>query len=209
VGLVRDARINYLKDPPPPLVIRPIAQEPGEFLYGIEARVRGPASQVMPAIREALRSVDKHLPVQEFATLGEYLRRGLQSQQFVSELVGLFSGLALVLAAIGLYGVMAYSVARRTNEIGIRLALGAAPGQVRWLVLGDTLRLVVGGLVIGIILLIPSLGLVRSLVYGFSPRDPATLGVAVLILLAAGVLAGTVPAWRAARVDPVTALRAD
>jgi ABC-type antimicrobial peptide transport system permease subunit len=163
----------------------------------------------MPAIREALRSVDKNLPIQEFATLGDYLRRGLQSQQFVSELVGLFSALALLLAAIGLYGVMAYSVARRTNEIGIRLALGAAPGQVRWLVLGDTLRLVVGGLVIGMILLIPSLGLVGSLVYGFSPRDPATVGVAALILLSAGILAGTVPAWRAARVDPATALRAD
>jgi predicted permease len=209
VGVVRDARLNAIRQAPPRIVFRPAAQLPAEYLQGIEARVAGDPVRAIPAIQTTLAAVDRNLPIREIATFDDLLRRGLRSERFVSELVGLFGGLALVLAAIGLYGVMAYSVARRTNEMGVRLALGAAPAKVRWLVLRDSLAMVSLGLVLGTLILIPLLGLARDLVYGFSPRDPVTPLVAASVLLAAGLVAGTVPAWRASRVDPATALRAE
>lgn len=209
IGVVRDARVNAIKDVPPRMAYYPFAQAKSEYPNGIEVRFDGPAGTVAPLIRAAIASVDRNLPVREIVTLDELLGRGLRQQALVSQLAGLFSILALLLASIGLYGVMAYTVAQRSTELGVRLALGAKPGEVRGVVLRDTLRIVVIGLAAGVVILLPSLGIVQSLVYGVSPRDPATLVSAALLLLLVGALAGFVPAWRASRIDPARALRAE
>jgi putative ABC transport system permease protein len=115
----------------------------------------------------------------------------------------------VIVAVLGLYGTIAYSVARRTNEIGVRLALGASPGQVRHMVLRETLTLVGAGVLAGVALVVPAGKAAGALLYGLSPRDPRTLVIASALVLATGLIVGAVPAWRASRVDPTRALRAD
>ncbi|MEO8448993.1 MAG: ABC transporter permease [Gemmatimonadota bacterium] len=209
VGVVRDAKVNELREATPRMVFHPLAQAPEEFISSIEARISGPVALVVPAVKRAVASVDQNLPIRDVTTVGELLERGLQREQFASELASLFGALAALLASIGLYGMISYSVARRTNELGIRLALGAKPKEVRWLVIRETLSLVAGGLGLGLLLLLPLVGAMRRLVYGLSPRDPATIVFAAGLLLLIGALAGAIPAWRASRVDPATALRAE
>jgi predicted permease len=209
VGVVRDARVNKIREMPPRMAYYPLAQRRSEYAASVEIRIDGSVAAITPSIRAAIASVDRNIPVREIVTVAELLDRGLHPQLLVSQMAGLFSGMALLLAAIGLYGVMAYTVARRSNELGVRLALGARPSGLRWLVLGDTLGIVVIGLAIGVALLLPSLGVLGTLVYGLSPRDPWTLAMASALLLAVGALAGFIPAWRASRINPVTALRAD
>ena len=142
----------------------------------------------------------------------------MSQERMLALLAAVFGGLALILAAIGIYGVMAYAVARRTNEIGIRVALGARPDGVAWMILRETLLLAAAGVAIGVpavVGLSPVLdhvlapGWETGFVYGTKPNDPVTIVVAVSVLAAAGALAGYLPARRAARVDPMTALRHD
>jgi ABC-type antimicrobial peptide transport system permease subunit len=149
------------------------------------------------------------VPVRDIVTVGRYIERGLSRERMVAKLAGSFGILALILAAIGLYGVISYSVARRTNEMGVRLALGASPAGVSWLVLRESLSLVATGLVAGVALWFPVLGLTRSLVFEVSPHDPALLASSLGMIVIVGVVAGLVPAWRASRIDPIEAIRAD
>jgi predicted permease len=207
VGVVRDLRPNSLRETPKSLVFRPLAQGPGEYINSIEVRVAGPTAPVATALRAAVRNVDPQLPVRDIATLSDLLERGLSRERLVARLAGSFGILALLLAAIGLYGVMGYSVSRRTNEMGVRLALGASPGGVRMLVLRESLLLCVAGIVFGFVLLLPVRGITGRLVYGMSPRDPATVAIATGILLLVTAAAAFIPAWRASRIDPVDAIR--
>jgi ABC-type antimicrobial peptide transport system permease subunit len=161
----------------------------------------------MTALRSAIRQVDPMLPVREIVPLAELLERGLSRERLVARLAGSFGVLALLLAAIGLYGVMGYSVSRRTNEMGVRLALGASPGGVRLLVLRESLTMSAAGVVVGLALLIPVQGLIARLVYGASPRDPVTVTAAAGVLLAVTAAAAFIPAWLASRIDPVDAIR--
>ena len=209
VGVVGDARVNTLRGPVPRMVYHPAAQPAGRYLYSLEVRVIGAPQAMEAAVRSALAEVDPNLPVRDVAPVADLLARGLLQQRLVSRLATLFGALAALLAAIGLYGVLAYSVARRTNELGVRLALGARAAQLRWLVLRETLALVVLGVVAGLALLVPLVGLLRGMVFGLSPRDPTTMAGAALALLAVGAVAGMLPAWRASRVDPAEALRSD
>jgi predicted lysophospholipase L1 biosynthesis ABC-type transport system permease subunit len=190
------------------MMLLPLAQEP-DYVYSLEARFAGSPAAAATAIRRAIGAVDKNLPVREVVTVAELLERGVLRERMVSDLTGVFGLMAALLAAIGLYGVMSYSVARRTNELGVRLALGASPSGLRRLIVRDTLSIVGTGLVLGGLLLIPALGLIESQVYGMSPRDPGAIGLAAGILLAVGVLSAAIPAWKASRVDPVEALRRD
>jgi ABC-type antimicrobial peptide transport system permease subunit len=135
--------------------------------------------------------------------------RTISRERLLSRLTGLFGLLAVAVACLGLYGTVSYSVVRRTNEIGVRLALGADPGRVRWLVLRETLVLVAVGIAAGVGLSVATLGVAETMLFGLSPRDPATFAAAAAGLLAIGALAGAVPAWRASRVDPIRALRAN
>jgi predicted permease len=207
VGVVRDLRPNALRETPTSLVFRPLAQGPGEYINSIEVRIAGPTAPVAAALRAALKSVDPQLPVRDVATLSDLLERGLNRERLVARLAGSFGILALLLAAIGLYGVMGYSVSRRTNEMGVRLALGASPGGLRMLVLRESLALCIAGIVFGFVLLLPVKGLTGKLVYGMSPRDPATVVISTSILLLVTAAAAFVPAWRASRIDPVDAIR--
>jgi ABC-type lipoprotein release transport system permease subunit len=184
-----------------------LAQGPGEYINSIEMRVAGPTAPVAAALRAALKNVDPQLPVRDVTTLSDLLERGLSRERLVARLAGSFGILALLLAAIGLYGVMGYSVSRRTNEMGVRLALGASPGGLRVLVLKESLALCAAGIVLGFVLLLPVKGLTGQLVYGMSPRDPATVAIATSILLMVTAAAAFIPAWRASRIDPVDAIR--
>ena len=172
----------------------------------------------MRQIRQVVRSLDSDLAIADVRTAAQQIEDGLAQERVLASLAAVFGGLALILASIGIYGVMAYAVARRTNEIGIRVALGARPGGVAWMVLRDTLLLAAAGVGIGVPavlglspiadhLLAP--GWTDSFLYGMKPNDPATIAAAVLVLAAVGFIAGYFPARRAARVDPMTALRHD
>ena len=209
IGVVKDLRPNQLKEPPVPMLFVSLEQQEGAFIYNIMARTVNASRSVAPALRQALAAAEPGLPVRDVVTLGTLLVRGARQDLVVSKVTGIFGILAALLAAIGLYGVMAYSVSRRSNELGVRLALGAAPAQLRWLVIGDSMRLVVAGVVVGLGVTMLSLRAVEGLVFGVSPRDPVSVAVAVVIVLAVGLAAAAVPAWRASRVDPVIALRRD
>jgi predicted permease len=208
VGVARDLRPNSLRSEPNPMMFVPLAQEMGP-ITSLEARVTGSPAAVGEAIRRGIATVDKNLPVREVVTVAELLDRGVAREHMVSDLTGAFGALAALLAAVGLYGVMSYSVSRRTNELGVRVALGASPAALRGLVLKDTFAIVAAGLLVGGMLLVPTLRLIKSQVYGMSPQDPVALAVAAGLLLVVGVGSAAVPAWRASRVDPVEALRRD
>ena len=207
VGVVRDARVNTLREDPPRLVLRPLAQGQQEYVTSLEVRVSGSPRPVMAALRNAIRQVDPMLPLREIVTLSDLLQRGLTRERLVARLAGLFGTLALLLAGIGLYGVMGYSVSRRTNEMGVRLALGASPAGVRLLVLRESLATSVAGVILGLALLVPVQGLIRQLVYGVSPRDPVSVIAGTGLLFVVTALAAFVPAWRASRIDPIDAIR--
>ena len=167
------------------------------------------SSALTPAIRTAMREVEPTLPVFAIRTMGEIFDTTVTNQRIMLTLLCVFAGLAILLAGIGLYGVLSYLVGQRTREVGIRMALGATPQSVRQLMLRQGLKLAVLGLALG---LLASLGLAQlmgSLLYGVSPYDPFSLGAVTLVLLAIGLFASWLPARRATRVNPVEALRAE
>jgi predicted permease len=209
VGVVRDARVDGLRRPTPMMVYYPLRQHSDEFARCLYVRISGSSVTAKAELARAVAAADHNLAIREVATLAELTERSVSVPKAVSELTGAFGLLAVALACLGLYGTVSYSVTRRTNELGVRLALGASPGRVRWLVLRETMGLVGLGAAVGLVVTLPALTYVASLLFGLSPRDPATLTLATVILLTVGVLAGAVPAWRASRVDPLTALRSE
>jgi len=177
-----------------------------DYLGSIEVRTDGDAAALAPVVRAAIADVSGQLPILSTRTLTEQVERTLHQDRLFSRLTSLLGMLALLLASIGLYGVLAYSVARRTNEIGVRIALGAGKRQVLWMILKDGLRLVFLGVLLGIPVAMAAGQLTSSLLYGLEPTDPVTIFVATVCLAAVATLAGFLPAWRAARLDPVAAL---
>ncbi|HEX6563166.1 MAG TPA: ABC transporter permease [Chthoniobacterales bacterium] len=207
IGVVRTVRHNDLVNVPKLAELYyPISQKP-ELGMTILLRAKGDPLQLVSATREAVQSLDPNLPVFNIRTLETQLSNELVTQRLSVILVGLFSVLALLLAAVGLYGVLAYSTAQRTREIGIRIALGAESGSILSLVVRQGLTIVGIGLVAGIISSIILTHLIQSLLYGVSGTDPVALLTAVCVLTLAAFLACLVPALRAIRVDPITALR--
>ncbi|HEX7939966.1 MAG TPA: FtsX-like permease family protein, partial [Gemmatimonadaceae bacterium] len=208
IGVVADARVNSIRETPQRLVFYPLAQRPREYMNSVEIRVAGPPDAIMNGVKNAVTGVDKRLPLREVVTVKDLLERGLTRERLVARLAGAFGVIALLLAGIGLYGVIGYSVSRRTNEMGVRLALGASPAGVGMLVIRDSMTTVVVGLVLGLVLWFPLLGLTTKLVFGLSPHDPVTLAAGVALMALAGTIAALLPALRASRVDPVEAIRA-
>jgi predicted permease len=209
IGLMHDARVDGPKSDVPWMVFYPIAQGQGEFARSLYVRVTGPVEAARASLRSSILSVNPNLAVREVTTLGVMNERTVSTDRLVSRLTGMFGLLAVGVACLGLYGAVAYSVVRRTNEIGVRMALGASRGGVGWLVLRETLVLVAAGGLLGFVVVWPLLKFLTSLLYGISPYDPVALASAAAGLLVAGALAGAIPAWRASRVDPLAALRAE
>jgi ABC-type antimicrobial peptide transport system permease subunit len=175
----------------------------------IYIRSRLSPDQMMKQARKTVRQIDPNIPVFDMRTIDETIDRTLTTERLVTSLSTLFGGLATLLALIGLYGVLAYTVARRTREIGIRMALGAVPRDVIWMVMREVLILVAVGLAAGVSLSLVLGSLARSQLYGLEAHDPFTFVSVVIALSLAAGLAGTLPALRASRVDPTTALRHD
>jgi predicted permease len=208
VGVVRDAKYNALRDAPQPTMYVPFANYPVGPMT-VVVRTAGEPASAMSAIRESVRQVDPNLPLMDMSTQSDQIERRFQQERVFAQAYTLFGVLALLVAAIGLFGLMSYSVTRRTTEIGIRMALGARQQTVMQMVLRESLVLVVVGVVIGLTGAVSAGPLVASLLYGLDPGDAPTLGVAVALMLVVSGIAGYLPARRAARLDPMIALRHD
>jgi putative ABC transport system permease protein len=208
VGVVADARYRDLVTPRASLYL-PVRQFGGPVPMGIALRTSTDGTALVPAVREALREVDPALVLGNARTLDQLLAAPLARPRFSATLLGLFAGIALVLAAVGIYGVMATFVRQRTRDIGVRMALGARAGDVVRLVLRQGLGMAGAGAAIGLLAALLGTRALASILFEVRPTDPATLlGVAGL-LLAVALLASYLPARRAARVDPIVALRAE
>jgi ABC-type antimicrobial peptide transport system permease subunit len=170
-------------------------------------RTVGDPAKVTSAIRREVQAVDANVPIYNVRTLEAQLDESLSQERLMATLSSWFGAFALLLASIGLYGVLAYSVTRRTNEIGLRMALGAEPGGVIWMVLREALLLVGTGVAIGVPLALALARSVSSLLYGLKPTDSLTISAAVALLFAVAATASYLPARRASRVDPMIALR--
>jgi putative ABC transport system permease protein len=206
VGVVGDVRGASLDAAVRPRIYYPRAQEPSGSMW-IVVRHRGDPGALAAAVRGTVRGIDRDIPLQDVATMYAHLAQSLAQRRYPMFLLGVFAGLAVVLSAIGLYGVLAYVVGQRTHEIGVRLALGARPAEVLRLVVRQGMRLVAAGLVLGLAGAILAMRVLRSLLYGVTPTDPMTLAGAALGLVGVALLAMAIPARRAARVAPTEALR--
>jgi predicted permease len=207
VGICADTHYVNLRDAPPPQFFLLYVQQPevGGMTYAIRTQL-APAVLV-PSLRHVMQQVDPDLPLIDVRTQKQQIDANLQMERTFGALTAGFGVLALALACVGIYGIMAYSVANRRNEIGIRLALGAQPGQVRGMILRESTWLAVAGIVVGVGAAVGLTRLVKSMLYGIQPYDPATLAGGVLILLAVALAASWIPARRAAGVQPMDALR--
>ncbi|HEV3471346.1 MAG TPA: ABC transporter permease [Pyrinomonadaceae bacterium] len=207
VGVVKDVRQFELTAEPRPQIYlhyeQPAFFRPSNLVVRTGADPLGLAATV----RKTVWEIDKDQPVSNISTMEDVLSESISRQRFSMLLLGIFAGVALVLAAVGIYGVMSYSVAQRTHEIGIRMALGAQAADVLKLTVGQGLRLVLVGVAIGLAAAFALTRLMESLLYGVSATDPATLVTISLVLITVALLASYVPARRATKVDPLTALR--
>jgi ABC-type antimicrobial peptide transport system permease subunit len=191
------------------MIYLPLLQLSGEDLYAncLQVRTVGDPAKVTEEVRRALAGIDSNLPILKISTLSEQVDRYLGHEELISDLSSFFALLALSLACIGLFGMMSYNVVRRTNEIGIRMALGAAHGDVLWAILRESLVLVAIGIVVGVPATWGATHFISSMLFGLTPHDPVSVVGGTLLMLAGAVLAAYLPARRATRVDPMVALR--
>lgn len=208
VGLIRTARYRSLMEAPRPFFYRPAAQSFRSAMT-LHVRTAGDPYDLVPAIRRVVDGLDRDLPLHRVLSLADRLDDSVAPQRTAAALVVAYGALALLLAAVGLYGSMAHLVSSRTREIGVRMALGARRAVVLRHVLGSALRIAAVGTAVGLAAAVPATRLLRSQLFGVSPGDPVTLVLVVLVLVAVALAAAWLPARRATRVDPVVALRAD
>jgi ABC-type antimicrobial peptide transport system permease subunit len=208
VGVVRDVLASSLTGEAPAEIYVPLAQiGPGEFTVNI--RSAPGAGPFLPAVRQQVSALDGDLPLRDVETMEEVVRRELAPSRFYMTLVGLFAALAVVLAAVGLYGVVAYLVSRRTREIGVRMAMGAGRSTITMLVLGQGVRPAAWGLALGLLGASAGSRVLESLLFQVEPTDPVIFAAAAALLAAVVMAATLLPTRRATRVDPVEALRAE
>jgi ABC-type antimicrobial peptide transport system permease subunit len=207
VGVVKDLKFRNLRDPAPVQAYYPYWQGVKFRFMTFYLRTRFEPQQIMEAVREQVRHLDPNVPVVDLRTIDEQIGLSLKTERLVASLSAVFGALATALAVIGLYGVMAYTVARRRREIGIRVALGALQSDVLWMVMRQVFLLIGIGLAVGGLLTFAFSSLIRSQLYGLQPHDPFTYVSAAMVLAAAACAAGFIPSWRASRVDPMHALR--
>ena len=207
VGICANTRYMNLRDEPPAQFFLPYLQQPrvGTMVY--EVRTMVDPVTIAPLLRRTVEAVDRDLPVVDLRTQREQINATMQLERAFAALTAGFGVLALALACVGIYGIMAYSVAQRTNEIGIRLALGAQPRQVRGMILRESTWLTATGIGVGAGAALALARLVKSMLYGVAPNDPITLAAGIGILLVIALIASWIPARRAASVQPMEALR--
>jgi predicted permease len=207
IGVIPDRKYRDLRETPPAQAYLPYLEGAHFRFMNVYLRTQGDPRQIENELRERMRQFDPHVPVVELQTVNEQIGLSLRTERLVASLSAVFGGLATLLAVIGLYGVTAYAVMRRTREIGIRMALGAVPGDVIAMVMREVLILIGAGLAAGFLLALALANLVRSQLFGLNPRDPLTfVGSAIVLTVAAG-LAGFIPALRASSLAATTALR--
>jgi ABC-type antimicrobial peptide transport system permease subunit len=208
IGVVQDSRHNSLREEVPRLIYLPVFQGLDRLAsLTVAIRTAGDPTALASAVAAQIRSSGPDILITDVITLARQVDQTLLEERLVSTLAGFFGLLALLLASIGLYGAMSYSAVSRTNEIGIRMALGASRTGVVWLVLRDTILMIAAGMAIGIPAAIGGARYIQSQLFGLKPADAITLVFASLLLTAVAVLAGYLPALRASRVDPMAALR--
>ena len=216
IGVVGDVRENSLDEPPPPVMYVPAAQVPdgmirlGNAVLPMTWIVRAAANPapMTPSIEQAFLAVDALLPVSRVRTMEQVLAQSIARQNFNMVLLTVFGAIALLLAAVGIYGVMSYTVAQGAHEIGVRLALGAAPGDIKAMIVGRGMRLAGAGLSVGLAAAVGAVRVLSRLLYGVRPTDPSTFLIVAAALGAIALVACYVPARRATRIDPIAALRA-
>jgi predicted permease len=207
IGVIPDRKYRDLRETPPPQAYFPYLEGTHFRFMNVYLRTQGDPRQIEDQLRERMRRFDPHVPVVGLETMNEQIGISLRTERLVASLSAVFGGLATLIAVIGLYGVMAYAVMRRTREIGIRMALGALRSNVIVMVMREVFLLIGAGLAAGIALALVLADLIRSQTYGLSARDPLTfVGSAIVLTVAAG-LAGFIPALRASSLDATTALR--
>ena len=209
IGVVKDSKYRRLREEPTPTIYLAASQaERAGPVTNYELRAAGAASSLVPAVKSMVAGVNPTIAL-VLTPLSQQVESSLTRERLLARLSGFFGALALLLATVGLYGTLSYSVARRRNEIGIRIALGAARGRVVRLVLGEVTRIVALGIALGAVAALMSTRWVEAFLYGLTPSDPATIIGSAVVLAVVALAAGALPAWRAARVDPISALRED
>jgi predicted permease len=207
VGLVRDTKYGELREEFEPIAYYASAQNTGAGAGAqLMIRSRAPEAETVVAVKRVLNEINPAITV-KFQAFKPMIEATILRERLMATLSGFFGLLALLLACIGLYGILSYGVASRTNEIGIRMALGAQARDVRWLVLREALLLLLAGVAVGLPLIFAVTRLASTLLYGLTPTDPVSLGLAATLMFAVTMLAGYVPARRATKLDPLAALR--
>jgi predicted permease len=207
VGVVQEARVTSVRDQPLPMAYLPIQQGPGVYASALEVKAAGNPERLTTAVRKAIAEVAPSVPIEQVGLLSEQVSRNVNQERLVAAVTGAFGLLALGLASFGLFGVMSYNVARRTSELGLRLALGAQRARVIWMIFRESLRPVTIGLIAGLPIVFAASRLISGMLFGVAANDPYAIAEAVAVLVVASALAGFFPAWRASRVDPMVVLR--
>jgi putative ABC transport system permease protein len=207
VGIIRDVKLGSLSEQPIPATYIPYAKLPFAAVFGVRTQVG--LSTIATAIRGELRAVDPNVPLYELGTMDDALSQSVAQPRFYTFLLGAFAAVALLLATLGVYGVIAYAVGQRTREFGIRIALGATSVDVSRAVLRRGVVLALAGVSVGVVAAVLLTRAIQSLLFDVPALDPLTFAAVVLVLAGAAILASWLPARRAARVDPVIAMRAD
>jgi predicted permease len=207
VGVVKDSKYTSVAENPIPTAYYPYTQVNGVTHLEVELRVAGSPTALISSIEHAVQAVDPNLPLENPMTQQDVFVQSYSQQQMFSRLSAFFGLLAAFLVAIGLYGTLAYRLARRTAEIGVRIALGARPSQVLWMLLSENLRVTAIGLAFGLLIALVSVGMMQSLLFGLQPRDPSTFIGAFVAVVLVSLTASFLPARQAARIAPMQALR--
>jgi macrolide transport system ATP-binding/permease protein len=206
VGVVRNTVVNNIGEEPQPLAYLPLTQNYSPAVV-LQVRTAGRPEALISTVRAQVQSLDNNLALTNVQTIAEVIGQGLWAPRMGAAMLAIFGGLALILAIIGVYGVLSYSVNQQTREIGIRMAMGAQTGRVLGLVVGQGMRLAAAGLLLGLIVAFAAMRVMSSLLFGVSAHDPLTFVGVSLVLAVAAVLACYIPAHRATKVDPIIALR--
>jgi ABC-type antimicrobial peptide transport system permease subunit len=207
IGVIPDRKYRDLRETPPPQAYFPYFEGPHFRFMNVYLRTQADPRQIENELRERMRQFDPHVPVVALQTMNEQIGFSLRTERLVASLSAVFGAVATLLAVIGLYGVVAYAVLRRTREIGIRIALGALRSNVIVMVMREVLVLILVGISVGAFSSLALGSLVRSQLFGLQPHDPLTLISSILALVLAACLAGLIPALRASRIDPMQSLR--